>query len=508
MDIHIDGFSDFSSLNPTEESSETSSIPCFPSMLSNDLLQFSGCDDELQVEMENFWTDLEGFDHNSGDEILSIYEYLNESRACFSSPELSNEDIGSPSPSIKSNENLMDATTTQTFLNLPGEDMELEIPLTIYHLLKAYGEAIERKQRDLAEVIMGCLSQKVSLYGTTLERVTFNLSRDIEIQPDYLQEESSRNFSVAFKAFYQIFPYGTFAHFSANSVILQAMPEDAETIHIVDFDIGEGIQWSPMIEVLAQKQKTLRLTSIKWSEEKDNCTYASYSMHFEETKKRLYEHARSFGLTLKVEEMGIEDLVSELKKTRKRGGRREWFAFNCMVGLPHMGRVRSRNLVEEFLRTAKEWIANSVKNNIKNKGIIALGDGDACQKLQYYPSFGSFFECHMVHYQAILEAMESTLPACLGEARMAMESLFVAPNISSHAWLKKWEELNQSCKIEAVNGLDGWRLDQKTLAETTEMVQRFQSLYGVRIGGQNENEMVLEWKGTPLVKVSIWTSLS
>lgn len=69
--------------------------------------------------------------------------------------------------------------------------------------------------------------------------------------------------------------------------------------------------------------------------------------------------------------MGINDLVSELKI--KRGGRREWLVFNCMVGLPHMGRVRSRSLVMEFLRVAKELIANSANCSTIHKGIIAFG---------------------------------------------------------------------------------------------------------------------------------------
>jgi hypothetical protein len=36
------------------------------------------------------------------------------------------------------------------------------------------------------------------------------------------------------------------------------------------------------------------------------------------------------------------------------------------------------------------------------------------------------------------------------------------------------------------------------------MVGDKQSSYGVKIGGDLGNEMILEWKSTPLVRVSTW----
>ena len=70
---------------------------------------------------------------------------------------------------------------------------------------------------------------------------------------DYIKQECTKNFEVAFKAFYDIFPYGRFARFAANSAILESIPTDAEMIHIVDFDIDEGLQWAPLIETLGRQ---------------------------------------------------------------------------------------------------------------------------------------------------------------------------------------------------------------------------------------------------------------
>ncbi|CAK9186561.1 unnamed protein product [Ilex paraguariensis] len=68
----------------------------------------------------------------------------------------------------------------------------------------------------------------------------------------------------------------------------------------------------------------------------------------------------------------MEDLVSEIKGSKKNSGQREWLAFNCMVGLPHMGRS-SMSHVMEFLKTSKELLAYSATS----KGVATFGDGEA-----------------------------------------------------------------------------------------------------------------------------------
>ncbi|KAJ4704365.1 nodulation-signaling pathway 2 protein-like [Melia azedarach] len=486
------GFS-ANSFTSKDDSAEFFSLPNSSSGFSSEFIQFPVCtDDEVQAMMEEFSMELEQFEPVFGDEVENFCASFDNSEGSFPSelsPEM--ENVWSPSLSTKSSEGSMD-----TALTLPGDDMEIDNQLGILHLLKAYGEATEKKQRELAEVIIRCLSEKVSPAGETLERLAFNLSPDSEKQGDYLIQESSKNFEAAFKAFYQIFPYGRFAHFAANSAVLEAMPDDAEVIHIVDFDMGEGIQWPPVIEAIAGQGKTLRLTSINMEDKDFAC--APWHWSFEETRKQLCDYARCFGLKLKVEEMGIEDLVREKKTMKKRGGCGEWLVFNCTVGLPHMGRNRSRKHVKDFLQVAEEILSY-------NRGIITSGDGDACEKLTWSSGFGSFFEGYLEHYQALLESMKSSIPIHLAEARMAMDCLFAAPYISSQGWFQKWEEIRQGYHLQAGIGLKECKVNRDMLMEAKEMVKG-ESKYEVTIGGQSENELILEWRGTPLVRVSAWRS--
>lgn len=488
IDAYVDAC-EFSSKfsTPDDNSSDISSFPCFSTIFPTQFAQspMTSGDDQSQATLSvddflqdpNFCGDMEFV--------------FSENEGSFPSQEVASEGSGwSPSHSVKTNE-------APPSLTLPGEESELDKQLSVLHLLKAYGEAMENRQSDLADVIMRCVSDKVSLNDGPLLRLAFNLSQDVENHGDYLEKESSKNFDSAFRVFYQIFPYGRFAHFTANSAILEALPADTETIHIVDFDMGEAVQWPPMLEALARLKKGVKLTAIKW--ENENCHRAPSIWSFEEAKRRLVDHARQFGLKLKVAEMEIEELASEIKRMKKRGGRREWLAFNCTVQLPHMGRMRSRKAVEEFLTVAKESMANSA-----NRGIITLADGDSWENLKDCSGFGSFFEGNIAHYQALLDSIESNFPVHLAEARMALECLFVSPFISSKVWLEKWMEIKASCNVEIGSSLEGWRISRESMEEAAEMVKGNQNLYRLRIGGQWNNEMILEWKGHPLVRVCAW----
>ncbi|KAJ0088296.1 hypothetical protein Patl1_31406 [Pistacia atlantica] len=395
-DLMILNFFESSTFSPPfttthdHDSHETSSKNFAPSAMSNEFIDFDNfpfhvnesssvlgledLDPNFNIELDEMRDWLENGDHRESDDSyyhqLSIYQEVTDTS--------------------------MDVTSIiQPILNLPTQDMEINNELCTSHLAKAYGEAMANEQRELAEVIMRRINEKVS--------------------------------PVAFEAFYRVFPNGMFAHFTANSAILEAIPHDAGVLHIVDFDMGEGIQWASMIVALAQQQKLLQ-------------QFAHPHLRFEETKKQLIFYANCHDLKLKVEEMELQDLVSEIKKTTRRGRRREWLAFNCMWALPHM------------------------KEEKKKKACYGVSK-DTWEKLEDYSCFGSFFDSYQEHYRALLESMEWNFHKRLAEARIAMECLFVAPFASCVALLEKWKEVKEVCEFEAGFGLKGVRLSSESLME-------------------------------------------
>ncbi|KAF8006075.1 hypothetical protein BT93_K0390 [Corymbia citriodora subsp. variegata] len=405
----------------------------------------------------------------------------------------------SPTPSLYN-----DVSSVQASMVLPFEGMEVDNEIGLPHLLKAYGEAMENDQSELLDVISGCISKRANLLGNAMERLAFYLL-DRKQDLNYIKQEAFKNFKPATYAIYQISPHGRFAHFAANTAILESLPKHIEAVHVIDFDMGEAFQWWALIEsvVMARRRVALRITSMKWDDEVG-------LIKFEEVKTMLQEQAKALGVELVVEEMRIDALVSEMDRLSKKGGynngmRSRWMVFNVMKGLPHMGRRRSERLVGEFLRLAKQVIANPAIG-----GIITLGQGETSCELRNCYGFGEFFKENIRYYHAILESIESDFSSQqLAEARLAVESLFVSPFVFCLDWFQTWKERREGLDVPLGSCcVDCWRISQASLMEAMELISGKRS-YSVAIG-ENENEMVLAWTDSHmlLVRFSAWGNLS
>ncbi|XP_057435276.1 protein NODULATION SIGNALING PATHWAY 2-like [Lotus japonicus] len=533
MDDHVVGDCVFNSTmlsTPQDTVSEVFSIPSPSTIFTNDLIQYPIDEDTLQLpslmELDGF-----EFDANLSSQIANIFGhgYPEESEGThFPQPQFKTleesfplqgspsevEDSWSPPMSLRS-EISFSSSIQQPSLNLPQEGMEICNQVSLPHLMEAYVETKGKGQNSLAEAILRRMSQKVNPRGDSLERLASYLSQDMTNHGDYLRGEASKNFGDALRVFHQGVPHRKIADFAAISAILEAVPEDCDGIHIIDFYLGHGAQWAPMIETIAKFHKSLKLTSIRLDEESPECV--STPLNFEETRRQLYEHAKSCGLKLKVEEKRLEELVGEIKKMKKKGGRREFLAFNCMVGLLDLSDARlvsplqststqvwrKREQAMEFLKVAEDLI-----NTSDCKGIITSGDGDAFEKMKNNCDFRSFIEGHLVHYQAWLESIESHFTPRFSEARTAIEVLFVAPCVSSLSLLQlqTWEEKKKDWDLhqEQMMSLEGCRLSNNILLEAREVLNGSEGSYEARIEGQSGNVLVLEWKGTQLLRLSTW----
>ncbi|XP_026440113.1 nodulation-signaling pathway 2 protein-like [Papaver somniferum] len=471
----------------SESSNDVFTAANYPTMGNIASFLFSPDRTSVNLELEEF----------NPTEFSDVLEWMEESENSFPSQQHFFEE---ESPKASENSSIMNSSEVSSISNqpsllvFPNENMEVDSQLTIPPLLKAYSEAIENEQPELAQVISRRVIDKVSFFGTTVERFAYYLFQAFETHGDsnYLLQESYKNYEVIFKAWYQILPYGKFAHFSANNAILEAIPMDTEVVHIIDFNLGEGIQWPPVIEAIG-KQVLVKITSLK---------SIDGEWRFEETKKRLDDYAKAFGLNLKVKEMELEQLVNEVMKMKEIGEGKEFFAFNCIVGLPHTGRRKPRQQVNEFLWVAKELVR--IPFGDSTCGVITFGDGEFYEEsVEGCLGFGSFFDMNSAKSHALLESIESHFPCHLREARMAIECLFVAPNLCAQDWFSKWEESREELRFSQL-GLNGVRLSRENLVETKELVREGESLYEVKVEGENSNVMVLEFRGTPLVKFSSW----
>lgn len=470
---------DFSYSFQSPDESMISSSSTIPAMIMDEL--FDSCN-EVRI-----CSSVEGIGAISEGDIEGICEWINQDGYNIETNSPSDHDLTMEGDGWSS------SLSSESNQNSVFPLMEVDDQITLVHLLRGYGEAMEKGEKELSEVIMNSISSKSSPLGNTVERVAYNLFQSREGQGEYLREEASKNLAAAFKVLYQCLPNGRLAHLAANSAIFDSIPDYAGVLHVVDFDMGEGIQWPPLMEALSKKGKAVRITSIKSEEESTSlCNWS-----FEDTKKRLLFHARECGLRLQIEEKGIEEIGSEMTRMKKRGLEREWVAFNCMTALPHMGRRRPKASVDVFLREAKALVTGF-------GGILVIGDGEARENSDTCNSYSSYFDSLQRHYQAVMESLERNFPAYLAEARAAMESLFLGPLMCPGSWFQDWEETRKGRDLQAETWLEGRKIGLGSLVEAKEMVGEGEKSYSVRIEGLRENEMVLRWKETPLVRVSTW----
>ncbi|KAI3414467.1 GRAS domain-containing protein [Psidium guajava] len=476
---------------------------------SETVTQFSvptAFDESLGVgyELEDFTMDFEGLEaFLNGDEPENTRDYSEMSDGSFTSRQMTTETWRASTSSILNSEESNSAGVPEARWlpwTAPAGEMEIDNLLGLQHLLEAYGQAGDNEQKELMEVILRRIAEKSSPLGEVLERLAFYLCQTPEDWSGYLRRELGKNLEAAFLAFYQAFPYGRFAHFAANSALLEAMPKEAETIHVVDFDMGEGIQWLPVIEAVARRNKTLKLTSLTGEED---CGHdGQLNWNFDDTKRGIHDQARSLGVKLEVDSMNIANLVDELRKRNEGDTSKEWMVFNCMLGLPHMGRTTTTRRVNDFFRVAKEFLADRTDRFGRTAGIITFGDGNGYEKLNNCSTFGEFFGDSLRRCHSILESMQSDFSPQFSESRIAMENLFIAPSVWSLSWLDNWGETRNTTNAPAARGLDRLRVGRGSVVEAQELLKGKTS-YEVKLGEQ-ENEMVLEWKGHELVRFSTW----
>lgn len=149
-----------------------------------------------------------------------------------------------------------------------GDDDAHNSPAVVGHelvtLLIACAEAVSTQSLSLVNHLLQKLGELASPEGTAMQRVAAFFTEGLACRVAHLWPhiyqplpiDSSLNeeeLQTAFHLLNHVVPYTKFAHFTANDIILQAF-DGADRVHVIDFDVKQGLQWPALFQSLAVRE--------------------------------------------------------------------------------------------------------------------------------------------------------------------------------------------------------------------------------------------------------------
>ncbi|OAY23393.1 protein NODULATION SIGNALING PATHWAY 2 [Manihot esculenta] len=425
------------------------------------------------------------------------------------------EDGGFSQPICNSNSNSFSSDTMLVDEETNGEDFK---GLRLVHLLMAAAEALTgvNKSRDLARVILIRLKELVSHNdGTNMERLAAYFTDALQgllegagggshgkhlinNGPYHHHHRDDHHHQAdvlaAFQLLQDMSPYVKFGHFTANQAILEAVAQD-KRIHIVDYDIMEGIQWASLMQSLASRKDGpptphLRITALSRSGSGRRSIGT-----VQETGRRLVAFAASIGQPFSFHQCRL-DSDETFRPSALKLVRGEALVINCMLHLPHFS-YRAPDSVASFLSGSKTL--NPRLLTLVEEEVGPIGDG----------GFVGRFMDSLHHYSAVYDSLEAGFPM-QGRARALVERVFLGPRIAgSLARIYRARGDKEGCCWVEWLGATGFKEVNISFANHCQ-AKLLLGLFndGYRVEEMGCNRLVLGWKSRRLLSASIWTSPS
>jgi hypothetical protein len=405
-------------------------------------------------------------------------------------------------------------------LDNPQQECNPEKGLRLLHLLMAAAEALSgpHKSRELARVILVRLKDMVSTTGanagaSNMERLAAHFTDALQGLLDGSHAVAGRQSAIAashhntgdvltaFQMLQDMSPYMKFGHFTANQAILEAVAGDRR-VHIVDYDLAEGIQWSSLMQAMTSRPDGvspphLRITAVTRGG-------GGGARAVQEAGRRLAAFAGSIGQPFSFGHCRL-DSDEMFRPATVRMVKGETLVANCIL---HQAAAtttirRPPGSVASFL-TGMASLGAKVVTVVEEEG-----EAEKENEEEAAGGFVGRFMEELHRYSAVWDSLEAGFPT-QSRVRGLVERVILAPNIAgavSRAYRgtdgtdgegrRGWGEWMRGSGYKAVP-LSCFNHSQARL-----LLGLFNDGYTVE--ETRPNKIVLGWKSRRLLSASVWT---
>ncbi|KAL0292914.1 UNVERIFIED_CONTAM: Scarecrow-like protein 28 [Sesamum radiatum] len=300
---------------------------------------------------------------------------------------------------------------------------------------------------------------------------------------DRVDEDSG----TALRLLNQVSPIPKFIHFTSNEILLRAF-EGKDRVHIIDFDIKQGLQWPSLFQSLASRTHPpshVRITGIGESKQE-----------LIETGDRLAGFAEA--LNLPFEFHPVVDRLEDVRLWMLHVKEKETVVVNCVVQLHKMLYDSTGGTIMDFLGLIRSTNAEAIimAEQEASHNEITL-DARLSNSLKYY--------------SAVFDSVDSNLPLD-SPVRIKIEEMFAREirNIIAcegrdryerHETFEKWQQLMEQ------GGFRCMGISDRELLQGQMMLKMY-SCESYRVDKREQNgaaSLTLSWLDQPLYTVSAWT---
>ncbi|KAI9114010.1 hypothetical protein K1719_015261 [Acacia pycnantha] len=370
------------------------------SEMDHELVDQSFCHQLHEYSLENafpFQTEYDLLSPNTSQDAILDQEFI-EGLLQQPCTELLDFDFLDPNVSVGIETELSQEVTTPRCQEngdpcLMGIQAALMEESSLADLLLTGAEAVEAQNWALASDIIKKINHDLCVENegdSLLNGLAFFFTQGLHYKTinalavNYEPVSSQTDTFFTFQILQELSPYVKFAHFTANQAIFEATEGDRE-IHVIDFDIMDGIQWPPLMVDLAMRTNTnLRVTAITL----DHQSVAGV----QQTGRRLQEFADSINFSFTFDQIMITGEEDFRRITLGPA-----LVVNCMIHqwTPN----RSFSMIKTFLDGVSK---------LSPKLVVLVEDELFNFSRLQSMSFVEFFHEALHHYTAISDSLASS----------------------------------------------------------------------------------------------------